>query len=632
MDRNLQRTGLINWLALLVLGGLLAYEAPVAGSATGAVSVAFVAIGFLVALVSWLQMRLATREELEKAEMEDLARSRRQSSIFDETANETFPARRSRLQFEKWVIPGFTFVLFAVQAGAAFWLWRDLRGRGHSVGDAAVLAMALFAGMGLALFILGRYGARLAQLESSRLLRPGSASVMLAAFLCFITAGTEAAQWFGLQRVDLYTAWGLVGLLGLISVETLFALVFEAFRPRVKGRETRLIYESRLIGLLGQPTGIFSTAAHALDYQFGFKVSDTWFYKFIEDRLGRYIAYWALMLLGSTCLVSIQPSEEALIERFGSPAGSRALLAPGLHLKFPWPVERVQRFNSREIHSLNVGFTPDVAGEKERALLWTRSHYREEVNFLVASREQGATNGIGSEQTVPVNFLVASIPVQFIISDVRAWAYNHNDPAKMLEHIANREVVRYFSSVDVENVMSNGRMEAAASLTSRIQAAADAVKLGVQIVFVGLQDVHPPVGNKEIQVAAAYEKVIGAEQDKAAAILSAEGNAFAMLPTSQAERARIVNEAKGAAETRMQDAAGRATLFDSQLKAYRAAPGVFSSRNYYNILARSLGPARKIVILATNTHDVVIYDLSERVRADLLSGAVLENPNKEDKK
>jgi hypothetical protein len=363
MERNLQRTGLINWLALAGLGGLLAFESQVAGSATGEISVAFAITGFLVALAAWFQMWLAAREETERIEMDDLARSRSQSALFDATAEETFPARRARAQFDKWVVPGFTFLLFLVQASAAVWFWKSFAERPQPVGEAAVLAMALFAAMGLFLFILGRYSTRLSQLENARLLRPGAAAVMLVGLLAFLTAATEAAQYFRLPQVDGYVAWVLLGILSLVAVETLIALVFEAYRPRVKGREVRLIYESRLIGLLGQPTGIFGTAAHALDYQFGFKVSETWFYKFIQERVGLYALYWAMMLVASTCVLSIEPGEQALLERFGKPRG---VLESGLRFKLPWPIDQVQRFGSRQVHSFDVGFIPDKNTENER--------------------------------------------------------------------------------------------------------------------------------------------------------------------------------------------------------------------------------------------------------------------------
>jgi len=298
----------------------------------------------------------------------------------------------------------------------------------------------------------------------------------------------------------------------------LFALVFEVFRPRVKGREVRLVYESRLIGLLGSPGGLFSTAAQALDYQFGFKVSETWFFQFLNERLGRLALFWAGLFWVSTSMVFLEPSEQGLLERFGKPVASSGILEPGWHLKFPWPIDNIQRFSVRSLQSINIGFEPDPAKERERTLLWTVPHYKTEVHMLVASREQSAAE-VSEGQTVPVNFLSVSIPVQYSIKNVQDWAYNHTDPAQLLERVANREVVLYLVSVDMMKIMGEGRLNAADELLKRIQRVADEYKLGVSIAFVGLQDIHPPQGDKDRPVAAAFEREVGALAQKEALIL-----------------------------------------------------------------------------------------------------------------
>jgi len=87
--------------------------------------------------------------------------------------------------------------------------------------------------------------------------------LMLGSLLAFLATASEALQWFGFAQYDRQIAWVLTALLGLVALETLLALVFEAYRPRVQGKEIRLIYESRLVGLLGQPAGLFATAAQA---------------------------------------------------------------------------------------------------------------------------------------------------------------------------------------------------------------------------------------------------------------------------------------------------------------------------------------------------------------------------------
>ncbi len=70
-----------------------------------------------------------------------------------------------------------------------------------------------------------------------------------------------------------------------MAVEMLLTLLLEIYRPRLKGKIARPLYDSRVVGLLAQPESLFTTAAQALDYQFGFKVSETWFFQLLQKNL-----------------------------------------------------------------------------------------------------------------------------------------------------------------------------------------------------------------------------------------------------------------------------------------------------------------------------------------------------------
>ena len=107
------------------------------------------------------------------------------------------------------------------------------------------------------------------------------------------------------QEYDYVCGARACGLLFLIALETLINLIFEMYRPRVKGKVERPVYESRLVSLLGQPEGLITTAAQTLDYQFGFKVSETWAYRLFEQWLPRLILIQLGVLLLSTCFVFI---------------------------------------------------------------------------------------------------------------------------------------------------------------------------------------------------------------------------------------------------------------------------------------------------------------------------------------
>src|SRR5438067_3921206 len=126
MERSFQKNGVINLLALLVVGVAGFAVARYANSLAGQVCVILIGLGFLVAAVSWFQMRLEDRERLEKLEFDELAKSRGESALFESKEAELFPAQRSREQFERFFIPIFTALLFLIQGAAAVLVWRWL--------------------------------------------------------------------------------------------------------------------------------------------------------------------------------------------------------------------------------------------------------------------------------------------------------------------------------------------------------------------------------------------------------------------------------------------------------------------------------------------------------------------------
>ena len=272
----------------------------------------------LVAFASWFQMRLEENERLEKLEVEELARARGDSTLFEAKEAEVFPARRAREQFEKFFVPGFAVLLFLLEAGGAWLLWRWIAKTTNAVApDLAMTSLSLFGIFALLLFLLGRFSVTIARLENHRLLRPGASFLLAGAYVCVVTALGIAGVEAKFPRADFYLARVLCVLLGLMAVEMLVTLLLEIYRPRVKGKVARPLYDSRLVGLLAQPESLFTTAAQALDYQFGFKVSETWFFQLLRKSLPvLFLAQLAALLL-STCVVFIEPGEQAVLEHFG---------------------------------------------------------------------------------------------------------------------------------------------------------------------------------------------------------------------------------------------------------------------------------------------------------------------------
>ena len=627
MERNLKPTGLVNLLIALAAAGLGTYIARSTASYADEVVSVFLGLGFLVALFSYFQMRMEAREKLEKLELDELAKSARSTTLFDGTDAEAFPARRAREQFERWLVPAFCLVLLVLQVAAAWWLGKQvLNPDVREVRNSLPMMAAFFGFLFFLQFLPGRYSVNVARLEGQRLLQPAGSYLLLGAYLSLLAAAGIVAIHFGHSKVDIFIARALCVILGLAAVENLFTLILEIYRPRVRGQAARVLYESRLVGLLGQPESVFTTAAHALDYQFGFKVSETWFFQFLQKAFVWLLLIQSGLLWLSTSFVFIEPDQQALLERCGKPVGTTAL-NPGFHLKCPWPIDSVYRFQSHRIQTFTVGVVTkddDHGGATaENTIVWTKNHYKEEFNLPVANKEQDSasnTNAAGEKSAPPANLITASVPVQYQIKDIVAWARNHANPNELLERIATREVVRHLVSVDFFEFMSVGRKKSAEALRANIQKSADDAQLGVNILFVGLQDVHPPVS-----VAEAFEAVIGAQQTREAKTLAAKGEATKSTAMAEGEAQKVKDTAAAFAVRRVAEAGAIGAQFEHQMAAFDAAPTVYPQRIYLQTYAKAIAKSRKYIIATTNAQEMIQLNLEDKIREDLLN---LEIPAK----
>jgi len=615
VEHNVQKNGLVNLVAAVVIFIAAFVVTGYVNSLAGQACVIFLGLGVLVAFAGWFQMRLEENERLEKLEVEELARTRGETALFEAKDAEIFPAQRARAQFEKFFVPAFGGLLFLLEAGGAYLLWRWMAKTANGIPpDRALISLSLFGIFALLLFLLGRFSVTIARLENHRLLRPGASFLLAGAYICFITALGIAGARTEFPKVDFYVGCVLCVLLGLMALEMLATLLLEIYRPRVKGKITRPLYDSRIVGLLAQPESLFTTAAQALDYQFGFKVSDTWFFQLLQKNLPVLLLAQLAVLFLSTTVVFVDAGEQAVLERFGRPV---TVLGPGAHLKWPWPADKIYRQRTEQIQTFVIGYQSDAQSESASIILWSVSHAKED-NFLVGNRAPVTIAKEGADtndllKAPPVSLIAVSIPVQFQITNLMDWAYHNADPAGLLQTLATRAVVHFLAGVDLNDIMSRNRLEAARTLSDQIQAAANANRLGAKITFVGLQDIHPPT-----PVAADYEKVVGAEQTKLASILKAQAEAIRTNALAGAQAFTTTNVADALRQRLEVSAFARAALFTNQIPAFEAAPSVYRQRAYFQMFAEATGQARKYIILVTNTSDVVVFNLEDRIRNDLL--------------
>jgi regulator of protease activity HflC (stomatin/prohibitin superfamily) len=625
----------------------------------------------LVWLVLTIQFHQRALAEQEKLDMSQLAKAEQSPRIFQpegERATLFAVAQRRLGILEKWFIPVFAGLIAAYQIAIGLYLLKSI-GAGDEVAPKEPLLCAVFmTGIAFVSFLLSRYATGMSAQFQWKPLRAGGSSLLGIAVLCFALAiGLALVPFDFLVWLDV-VGWAISILLVVLGVETALNVVLDIYRPRLKDQYSRAAFDSRLLGLINEPGEIFRTAASAIDYQFGFQVSQTWFYKLLEKAIVPLVLFAAITLYLLSCIVVVAPDEEAIIEHLGNPvdrAGQVRHIGPGLSFKWPWPIDIVQKRATKRIAEISVGFVPKPEQKGEKVgygpLLWGKPHYEKEYELLVASEQTGTAAADGA---VPVSLVMAAVPVQYRIKDLYCFIYNHNEPEKLLESICYRELTNFAASAKIEvdseadlqqSLLGAGRAEAKRVLTQNIQAAADDAGLGVEIVFLGMQGIHPPP-----DVAADYQKVVGAVQSRYALILNAHAQRNKDLSTlvGSVEDAEKLYDLAGAyqkAEERSESqqveklgkdldsafAMARGDIFStlsgaqsyafekailakatgerfaSQLKAYRAAKEIYKREPRLMALEKVLPKIRKFIVIGDPNEHVFVFDLQEKLTPSL---------------
>jgi regulator of protease activity HflC (stomatin/prohibitin superfamily) len=634
----------------------------------------------LIWLVLCLQFHQRSLAEQEKLDVGQLGKDEKASTIFQASGERAslFAAAQRRLQIlENWFIPIFSALIAAYQLGLGLYLLKTILGGVESEQQQPLLCAIGMTAIAFVSFLMSRYATGMSAQPQWKPLRAGGSSLLGIAILCFVLAIGLALSQFKYTEVIGVIDWLVPVLLVLLGVETAFNLIFDIYRPRLKGQYSRSAFDSRLLGIINEPGGIFRSAASAIDYQFGFKVSQTWFYKLLEKAIAPLVLFAAVTLYLLSCIVVVGPNEEAIIERFGNPvnnANDIRLVGPGLSFKWPWPIDIAYKYPTKKVMELNIGFKAKKDTDKVGygPLLWGKEHYEEEYQLLVASKQ---TSAASDASAVPVSLVMAAVPVQYRVKDLYSFIYNHNEPEKRLEAICYRELTKFAASAKIEvddeadleqSLLGAGRSEAKDILTREIQKAADKAGLGIEIVFLGLQGIHPPP-----EVAADYQEVVGAVQRKQALIFEAQaernkslsalvgsveaadrlyglaakyeqaedvnnpeyieklGNELdAALEQAKGDVYRTIKESQSYAFEKRTLAEAAGERFASQLKAYRAAEGIYKRQLRLVAFEEATKNIRKYVVVADqNDIQVFILDFQEKLTPSIYDIGGFEESN-----
>src|SRR5260370_13369770 len=143
----------------------------------------------------------------------------------------------------------------------------------------------------------------------------------------------------------------------------------------------------------------------------------------------------------------------------------------------------------------------------------------------------------------------------------------------------------------VDHTLAEVLSENVVTMTSRmgamVQADADALGIGVQVLAFTIGGMHPPV-----PVAPDYQAVVSAELGKVTAVVDAEAPRNRTVPYAESEVVIGANTARAQAAEALAKAAGEAWSFRTLEAQYRVSPNEYFFRQRLDALERVLSTRR----------------------------------------
>jgi len=501
------------------------------------------AIFILVGVPVWLTLAIVfdqhRRERVEALEAESLSEAGgRAASVFEEAGEELRVAARRLSVMHKVLVPAVSVLVGAILVGAGILRFNLASGMVDPADFVAPTrrGWATSIGLGIAFigFVFARYVAGMAKQPVWANLRAGAAYAVGAALIGLSMAVAHFIDIAGPDVVVRYLQLAFPVALIVLGAEVFLNFVLGIYRPRKPGETPRPAFESRILGFAAAPDRIAESIGGAINYQFGFDVTGSWFYQLLSRSLVVLVVAGLAVGWLLTSVVVIEPHQKALRLRSGKLVGGE--LGPGIHLKWPWPVESIviPEYIERDeqgrvtfvtrtatgIRSLDLGTNP---AEGEGPILWTNEHAVNERATLVVVQPAGALPDSvvesvrdTADEAKDLSLMAVEVPLHYAVGDVLA--YELLGPPEMrdeyLRAMAQREVLQYLSVVSVSDLLGPQRAEISLALKRRIEEVFTEINpLGpehgpvVDVLMVGVEGVHPPG-----TVAPEFEDVVVAEE------------------------------------------------------------------------------------------------------------------------
>lgn len=280
---------------------------------------------------------------------------------------------------------------------------------------------------------------------------------------------------------------------------------------------------------------------------------------------------------------SVGPGDVGLLRRLGRYAGR---LEPGLHLRWPYPVEQVKIVAPDQVRGLPIGFRvasqsgPDAGG-------WSSSHGRmsddpiEDEGLLLTGDgryvELSATLEYSVDRDAP--------------GALERFTFSLVDADAALRPIAESAVRAVVARRELLDLLTTGRAEAESAAFALIRKRLESYGFGIEVRRVTFQDIHPPLA-----VLDAYRDVSRAAGDRQRRVNEAGAYRNRVVAEARGQASAVGAAASADARRRIVLAGSEADAFTSLREARSVSPLLTDLRLFWTTLADAMAKKDKLIL------------------------------------
>ena len=292
----------------------------------------------------------------------------------------------------------------------------------------------------------------------------------------------------------------------------------------------------------------------------------------------RYIIGGVLVLiLGFSSIFQIGPEEVGVIIRFGDYTRT---VSSGLHYKVPF-IEDVYKVPVERQLKQEFGFRTVDSGVQTR---YSNRNFQNESLML----------------TGDLNLANVEWVVQYRINDPYQFLFKIRNPEETLRDMSEAAMRQIVGDRTVNEVLTVGRAEVAASVQTLVQELAIEYETGIKIEQIVLQDVNPPEPVKP-----SFNAVNESQQERETLINEAKAGYNRVVPRARGQAQETIQKAEGYAINRTNRSEGEVAKFNALYTEYLKAPVVTKKRIYLETMEEILPKMGNKIIVDDNGNNVL---------------------------